>query len=155
MISRLRQMFGVEHEANRTLLAGLAGDDTDELRIMQHIIQCQFSYLGQWREEEVGGGGPEAWSLDLCREREQEAARAWRDHLASVTGMDMEWQLVRETPSGRFRLDATDMLIHVVTHGFYHRAQIDLMLRQSGREPPRAGYAFLAGYGLVAQDGTG
>ena len=61
----------------------------------------------------------------------------------------MAWELVRETPSGGFRLDATDMLIHVVTHGFYHRAQIDLMLRQAGREPPRAGYAFLAGYGLV------
>lgn len=154
MIDRLKHMFGVEHEANRTLLAGLTDDDGDELRIMRHIIQCQFSYLGQWRGEEIGGEGPEVWSLDGCKEREQEAARAWRDHLAGVADADMGWELARETPSGQFRLDVTDMLIHVVTHGFYHRAQIDLMLRQSGREPPRAGYAFLAGYGLVSEDGT-
>ena len=154
MIDRLKHMFAVEHEANSTLLAGLADDDGDELQIMQHIIQCQFSYLGQWLGEEIGGDGPEVWSLEVCKEREQEAARAWQHHLSDVAHADMEWELVRETPSGRFRLDAADMLIHVVTHGFYHRAQIDLMLRQTGREPPRAGYAFLAGYRLVSEDGT-
>lgn len=52
MIDRLKHMFEVEHAANSTLLAALTDDDTDELRIMQHVIACQLHYLGKWRGEE-------------------------------------------------------------------------------------------------------
>ena len=111
---------------------------------MRHVIEAQLFYLARWQGEDAGGDVPDVWSLGVCREREQAASEAWHDHLASIDDADLEWELRQESPLGRFRLGAADMMIHVVTHGFYHRAQIDSMLRRSGREPPRTGYAFLA-----------
>ena len=111
---------------------------------MRHIIEAQLSYLARWRGENAEGDAPDIWSLGMCKEREQTAARAWQCHLTSIGDGDLGWELEQVNPQGKFRLDATNMMIHVVIHGFYHRAQIDSMLRQSGREPPRAGYAFLA-----------
>jgi uncharacterized damage-inducible protein DinB len=43
-----------------------------------------------------------------------------------------------------FEIKAIDVLTHVITHSFHHRAQLNLLLRQAGRNPPRAGYAYLA-----------
>ncbi|MHC4561452.1 MAG: DinB family protein [Planctomycetota bacterium] len=145
MIELLSRMLKTEHEANVVLLDFLTDADAEPLQIMQHIIEAQDHYLSRWQGRSEGSAethGP--WSLRRCRQEEDATAAAWQDWLNNITEADLAWKLEQENPMGLFELSASDMVVHVVTHGFYHRAQIDMLLRKSGRELPRAGYAYLA-----------
>ncbi|MHC4982786.1 MAG: DinB family protein [Planctomycetota bacterium] len=145
MVELLSHMLEIEHQANVALLDALNEADTEPLRIMRHIIDAQNHYLARWQGHEARAAeADEMLSLDRCRQQEGAAARAWQAWLGGIDQADLAWELEQENRAVRFRLSAADMIIHVVTHGFYHRAQIDSILRQSGREPPRAGYAYLA-----------
>ena len=144
MIDFLQHLFDLEHKANSTLLGALTEEDTDALRIMRHIIEVQLEYLAKYQATQRPRDDSPSWPLATCRQQERAAARAWQDHLAVITEADLDWQLEGHGPTGRYQLGAVDMMMHVITHGVYHRAQIDSALRQSGREPPFVMYVRLA-----------
>ena len=144
MIDFLRHLFELEHEANSTLLRAMTEGDTDALRIMRHIIEVQLEYLARYQATQRPPDDLPSWPLARCREQERAAARAWQDHLAVITDADLDWRLEEHNPTGRYRLGAVDMMMHVITHAVYHRAQIDSALRRSGREPPFVMYVRLA-----------
>jgi len=110
--------FAVEHRANQILLSALTEDDTDALRIMQHIIVCQQHYLNKWRGDAALVAPEGDWSPDTCREQEQIAADAWQTHLAAITEDDLAWELEQRNPMATFHLSATDMLDKPTLDGF-------------------------------------
>ena len=144
MIDFLQHLFDLEHKANSTLLEALTEEDTDALRIMRHIIDVQLEYLARYQGAARPPDDSPSWPLARHKQQERAAAQAWQDHLAAITEADLDWQLEEHGPTGRYRLGAADMMMHVITHGVYHRAQIDSALRQSGREPPFVMYVRLA-----------
>ena len=143
LLDHLRTMFAIEHEANATMLSALKEDDAEAIRIMQHVVVTQQGYLAQisdrpWPEAE------EPWSLDRCKARAERSAELWRTELELMSTEELDGGPVQRTPQGVYAISYSDLLTHVVTHGFHHRAVVDRLLREAGREPPRAGYAFLA-----------
>ncbi|MHC4503069.1 MAG: DinB family protein [Planctomycetota bacterium] len=100
---------------------------------MKHVIGAQRHYLFKMRDEEPERAGEGEWSLARCREEASKVAEGWLE------------RTMEQRRSGKiFEIKAIDVLTHVITHSFHHRAQLNLLLRHAGRNPPRAGYAYLA-----------
>lgn len=57
---------------------------------------------------------------------------------------DLQSQISYSTSNGKaFTSKVADILLHVLNHSTYHRAQIATLFRQNGVEPPVTDYIFL------------
>jgi uncharacterized damage-inducible protein DinB len=87
--------------------------------------------------------------LDLARSAELAARTACelQQYVASLAAADLEREVEYTNSAGRqFRSRVDDILMHVATHGAYHRGQVALLTRQGGGEPASTDYiAFVRG----------
>ncbi|MHC4200949.1 MAG: DinB family protein [Planctomycetota bacterium] len=111
---------------------------------MKHVIGTQRHYLFKMRDEEPERAGEGEWSLARCREEASKVAEGWLAYLGQCSDADLERTMEQRRSGKIFEIKAIDVLTHVITHSFHHRAQLNLLLRHAGRNPPRAGYAYLA-----------
>ncbi|MEM9082509.1 MAG: DinB family protein [Planctomycetota bacterium] len=80
---------------------------------------------------------PDDWDLSLLRESHASSQRRWGDYLDSIRDEDLEKVVVYSSISGEtFENQLRDILIHVWSHGFYHRGQIGMLINQLGGTPP-------------------
>jgi uncharacterized damage-inducible protein DinB len=107
-------------------------------RTLRHLWAAERFWLGVWRGEDdpraAAKGAPPAPSVDELRGLFDETARG-RDTLLGNAG-DLAAQVV--TPPGRAPSRLLDLVLHVVNHGFHHRAQAINMVRrlaQAGAKP--------------------
>lgn len=124
--------------ANERVLAALskqAISDPKPLTLFGHVLVAQFLWLHR-----ILGQTPPAlklWgSYDLA-ELQQMAGSAnqrWLDFVNSEEHFDRELAYTNYT-GDPYKNNVEMIMIHVVNHGTYHRAQIAQWLRQNGFEP--------------------
>ncbi|HWO74550.1 MAG TPA: DinB family protein [Bacillus sp. (in: firmicutes)] len=109
-------------------------------KVLSHIYQVDHTWFeiisGKTMKEAMEHSfqlGPEveAKSLEEIKNRFVNLSDQWQELLASIE--DMDQVMVVENPyAGRLETSVAETLLHVATHGAYHRGNIATMLRQMG-----------------------
>ena len=109
--------------------------DEKILNIMGHIVAAQFLWLH--RIKGLPPANVKLWgeySLSQVTTMAEEAGNLWLEFVESTDNFNRE--LTYNNYLGEPYINNVEMImIHLVNHSSYHRAQIALLLRQKGFEP--------------------
>ena len=109
--------------------------DEKILNIMGHIVAAQFLWLH--RIKGLPPANVKLWgeySLTQVTTMAEEAGKLWLEFVESTDNFNRE--LTYNNYLGEPYINNVEMImIHLVNHSSYHRAQVALLLRQKGYEP--------------------
>lgn len=111
-----------------------SADLTDCYRHFSHIIWAHEIWLGRI----YGTGIPEdQWAILPAEVLEERVIKNFTG-FSEISDPENFQKIIHYTdPEGKsFRNTVGDILDHIVIHGQHHRAQISLLLRQKGIDPP-------------------
>ncbi len=109
--------------------------DEKILTIMGHIVAAQFLWLHRIK----GLPPPDVklwgtYTLDQLLVMAEDAGKKWIDFVESTEDFDRELTY-RNYLNEPYTNNVEMIMIHLVNHSSYHRAQIAMLLRQKGFEP--------------------
>lgn len=109
--------------------------DEKILTLMGHIVAAQFLWLHRIK----GLPAPKvklwgSYTFEQLLEMVPEAGRQWIEFVESTDDFDRELTY-RNYVNEPYTNNVENIMIHLVNHSSYHRAQIALLLRQKGYEP--------------------
>jgi len=109
--------------------------DEKILTIMGHIVAAQFLWLHRIK----GLPPPDVklwgtYTLDQLLVLAEDAGKKWIDFVESTEDFDRELTY-RNYLNEPYTNNVEMIMIHLVNHSSYHRAQIAMLLRQKGFEP--------------------
>ncbi len=112
------------------------------LELLGHIILSQENWLGRVR----GNYDNVFWkvlSLKELQQRSKKSTSDWLDLLNNPVenNLEKEYQY-RNTKGIEAVSKLKDIITHLINHSTYHRAQINLLLRQNSFEPVQTDYIF-------------
>jgi uncharacterized damage-inducible protein DinB len=124
--------------ANRRVLGTLQRQrisDEKILSLMGHVVAAQFLWLHRIK----GLPPPDVklwgeYSLEQLATLAEKAGKEWLEFVESTENFDR--QMTYKNYVGEPYTNNVEMImIHLVNHSSYHRAQIAMLLRQKGLEP--------------------
>ncbi|GAB1446591.1 MAG: DinB family protein [Cyclobacteriaceae bacterium] len=132
------KLYRYNQWANKRVLGGLEDQEVEDkqiLTIMSHVISALFIWLSR-----IEGKSPEAYplwkqySLIELAEMNEEITTRWLKFVEETE--DFNRELVYNNYVGDpYKNNVEQIMIHLVNHSTYHRAQVALLLRQKGLEP--------------------
>jgi uncharacterized damage-inducible protein DinB len=110
---------------------------TDEkiLTLMGHIVAAQFLWLH--RIKGLPSPSVKLWgsyTLAQLLEMADDAGKQWIEYVEATDNFDRELTY-RNYINEPYTNNVEMIMIHLVNHSSYHRAQIAMLLRQKGLEP--------------------
>ncbi|WP_434666472.1 DinB family protein [Aeromonas sp. NJAU223] len=147
--STLHSLFRYKAWADGELLDALATLDPQQyveahhtaLRIFNHIHVVDAIFKGNLLGEPHGFGAtntPDTPTLAMLRTAIGALDAWYLDYVAGLSQADGEARLSLHFVDGdRGQMSRAEMLLHLVTHGGYHRGAIGRILVQCGITPPR------------------
>lgn len=124
--------------ANAATLGSLRGGEppAKAIRWMGHIVGSGALWLARLRQEPPELAVWPDLDADQCAAGLARLADSWPRYLGALSPADLEASVgYRNSLGEEWTSQIGDILMHVVMHGAYHRAQIAAALRESGREP--------------------
>jgi uncharacterized damage-inducible protein DinB len=110
-------------------------EDQKILSLMGHIVAAQYLWLHRIKglpPADVALWG--TYTLEQLKKMADEAGRLWLDFVETTENFN--WELTYKNYVGDpYVNNVENIMIHLVNHSSYHRAQIALLLRQKGLEP--------------------
>jgi uncharacterized damage-inducible protein DinB len=109
--------------------------DEKILTLMGHIVAAQFLWLHRIKglpapKVKLWGSYTLAQLLDMAAD----AGKQWIEYVESTDDFDRELTY-RNYVNDPYTNNVETIMIHLVNHSSYHRAQIAMLLRQKGMEP--------------------
>jgi len=138
MKSYFLKLYQYNAWANRRVMDGLQRQAvTDEriLTLMGHILAAQFLWLH--RIKALPPPDVKLWgtyTLDQLAEMTEKASTEWLNFVESTDSFNRDISY-RNYVGDPYTTNAEMIMIHLVNHSSYHRAQIALLLRDKGFEP--------------------
>ena len=139
----LARLIRYDAWANRETVASMraAGNlPPKALKVLGHLVGAGRLWLA--RLEESPAGPPAVWpelSLEEAARGVEELAARWRGFLAD--GRELERKVSYPNSKGEpWTSSVADILMHVVSHGGYHRGHIASELRAAGFTPAYTDY---------------
>lgn len=105
------------------------------LTLMGHIVAAQFLWLH--RIKGLPAPNVKLWgtyTLDQLLAMVPEAGQQWLEFVESTDNFDRELTY-NNYLNEPYKNNVENIMIHLVNHSSYHRAQIAMLLRQKGLEP--------------------
>ena len=109
-----------------------------------HTVQARGAWLHR-----VSGGRygrpdelwPKEWTFDELERAAEETAAHWEEWFASAIDEELDRVVEYASYEGKeFRNTVEDILLHVWSHGFYHRGQVGALINGMGGTPPAIDY---------------
>lgn len=110
-------------------------DDEKILGLLGHVLAAQFLWLH--RIKGLPAPDVKLWDnypLERLNEMAEMAGRQWLEFVEGNDDFNREMTYTNYT-GDRYTNNVEMVMIHLVNHSSYHRAQIALLLRQQGMEP--------------------
>lgn len=109
--------------------------DEKILTLMGHIVAAQFLWLHRIKglpapKVKLWGSYTLAQLLDMAAD----AGKQWIEYVETTDDFDRELTY-RNYVNDPYTNNVETIMIHLVNHSSYHRAQIAMLLRQKGMEP--------------------
>lgn len=149
MLEKIRHLWKHVVWADHEILEAVRSEDasSEAFREFSHVIGCEEVWLSRLEARPPRAPvWPSVTRAELERLVDQ-THDGYGRYLEELSEMDLE-RSVRYTNSAgtSFATPVGDILLHVVLHGQYHRGKVNLLLRQSGRDPAPTDYiAFVRG----------
>lgn len=118
----------------------------DAERLFGHVLNAQHVWVSR-----IKGINPEfeSWTPQSQSSFKQLQERNITDILQVFELVDLSREIEYRNFAGEpFKSVISDILLHVVNHSTYHRAQIAVQFKQNGITPPVTDYIFLKREGL-------
>lgn len=111
------------------------------LDLMAHIAIARDIWLARiLRHDAPGEIFPTGWDSLRVRAMWDRVEGEWREYLGGLTDEGCAREMVYRNMDGRWwRNTVGETLMHVCTHGFYHRGQVAVLVRACGGEPAQTG----------------
>lgn len=120
-------------------------EETACLAFLSHIVNAQEVWFHRVLKQ--AGSPPEIWAEyppEELTEKAKEANRKWAD-LISNHEPDLNSSVHYQNSKGvSYSNSLWQICHHLIIHGQHHRAQINLLLRKSGKVPPPIDYIVFA-----------
>lgn len=124
--------------ANKRVLGTLQRQNVrDEkiLSLMGHVVAAQFLWLHRIK----GLPAPDVklwgeYSLETLLTLAEKAGKEWLEYVESTDDFNRELTY-RNYVNEPYTNNVENIMIHLVNHSSYHRAQVAMLLRQKGFEP--------------------
>ena len=147
-IETLKSLFGYKSWANSelfALLATLPPEHSEQLhtciRTLNHIYVVDRIFLAHLREEQrpfEATNTKATPSLEQLRADVEATDTRYRNYVSSLTVSGLSEVLVFTFTDGdRGRMSREEILLHVLTHGGYHRGNVGQVLKSISVAPPR------------------
>jgi uncharacterized damage-inducible protein DinB len=124
--------------ANKRVIGALIRQQVNDEKILSllgHVVAAQFLWLHRIK----GLPAPDVklwgnYSLDQLVTMAETAGKQWLEFVESTDNFDRE-MTYRNYVNEPYTNNVENIMIHLVNHSSYHRAQIAMLLRQKGYEP--------------------
>ena len=109
--------------------------------LLSHIISAQRIWLNRILEKEIHLDPWDKHSLEECMQLSTEITAEWINYLEGLRDKDIDKRIEYENTKGdKFSNTIKDIVLHVINHSTYHRAQIAQLISLSGGEPAKTDY---------------
>ena len=109
-----------------------------------HILGSEHVWLSRIKGEPARYAVWPTLTLDECETLSAENVKDYERVLGSA-GLDFARMITYRNSAGdQFTSSLEDILTHVAMHGSYHRAQVAMLMRQSGETPTSTDYIAFA-----------
>jgi uncharacterized damage-inducible protein DinB len=132
------KIFNYNVWANRKIMMALINQNVSDekiLSIFAHLVSAQFIWLNRLKDlsksEYLLWGN---YSPDQLKEMVEKAAEQWLEFINTTETFDRELKYTNYV-GDFYETNISDIMIHLVNHGSYHRGQVALLLREKGYEP--------------------
>jgi uncharacterized damage-inducible protein DinB len=147
------RLFAYNHWANIEVLKSLKATETapyKALALLAHVIAAEQLWLDRLQNGDAKIAVWPELTVGQCETQLGELNSTWTDYLDGLKQNSLTDTVSYTNTKGEFFTDTvSDVLMHVVMHGAYHRGQIALSLRQSGHTPPYTDFIHAVRSGLV------
>jgi len=111
------------------------------IELLSHIVSAQKVWLNRTLKRGVHIDPWEKHTVEECISQSTSITAEWINLLESSLDSDLEKRIEYANTKGeRFSNTIKDTITQVINHSTYHRAQIALLVRQSGGEPAKTDY---------------
>ena len=148
-MSTLQSLFEYQAWINEQLYAQVAKLDPEAqkdarhsaMRILNHIFVVDrifAAHLAGAAHKYTATNTPETPTLEDLRAAVAESDRWYVEYVRGVTPKQLAETIAFSFTDGdRGRMSREEMLLHVSTHGAYHRGGVSRIISQAGVQPPR------------------
>jgi uncharacterized damage-inducible protein DinB len=105
------------------------------LRLLSHIVNTQTAWLNRVTGEKNMTTAWEEHTLDKCKQMHERTSAVMKDILDHKEEDLFKLFEYKNFAGQTYHSELYDILLQVLTHGVYHRAQIAQEMRRAGLEP--------------------
>lgn len=124
--------------ANKRVLGAIQKQHVGDgkiLQLMGHVLAAQYLWLHRIK----GLPAPDvklwgAYSLERLLKMSEDVGRQWLEFVENTENFDRELTY-RNYTNDPYTNNVENIMIHLVNHASYHRAQVALLMRQQSFEP--------------------
>ncbi len=132
------KLYNYNYWSNKRVLGTIQKQDVSDAKILQlmgHVLAAQYLWLHRIK----GLPAPDVklwgeYSLDTLLKMAEDVGKQWLDFVEGTDDFDRELTY-RNYTNDPYTNNVENIMIHLVNHSSYHRAQVALLMRQKGLEP--------------------
>lgn len=132
------KLYQYNEWANKRVIGALTRQNVNDdkiLSLMGHVVAAQhlwYNRINGLPPAEVKLWG--TYTLELVSELASDANRKWIEFVENNDNFDREMTYTNYV-GDRYTNNVETVMIHLVNHCSYHRAQVAMLMRQKGFEP--------------------
>jgi len=152
MIERERQRYDHEKDANKKVLESFAGVDDQNrsdprfqqaIDKFEHILLARRFWMARVTAQDPEKSDEGGKTLEQITLASGEVEKTWDAYLATLDDARLRNRIDLLGADGKKRFCTLgEALLHVYTHGFYHRGQIATLVKSLGAEPAVTDFIF-------------
>lgn len=132
------KLYNYNYWSNKRVLGAIEKQKVNDPKILQlmgHVLAAQYLWLHRIK----GLPTPDVklwgeYSLERLLHMAEDVGKMWIEYVESTDNFDRELTYHNYT-NDPYTNNVENIMIHLVNHSSYHRAQVALLLRQKGFEP--------------------
>jgi uncharacterized damage-inducible protein DinB len=122
-------------------IVGLKKKNEKSQELLSHIISAQKIWLNRILKRDIIINPWQKITSDEWIEQNTRVTSEWINLIESFQEKDFDARVEYKNIAGeKYTNTVKDIITHVINHSTYHRAQIALLIRQSGGEPAKTDY---------------
>ena len=109
--------------------------------LLPYIVNAQRIWLNRVQQKNIFPDPWEEHSAKECIEYSAIITSDWINFISGMDDADLERIIKYKNNKGEdCKNTIKDIVMHIINHSTYHRAQIAQLIRQSGGQPPKTDY---------------
>jgi uncharacterized damage-inducible protein DinB len=155
IIAYLRRQFTYNSWANSAVFAGMNAEEPSPqllrpLQLLAHIVAAERLWLERIQHQPQSLAVWPDFTLSQCELQIAEIANLWDHYLAQLSSTALAQPIAYSNSKGESWTNTVqDVLTHVLFHSAYHRGQIAILIRASGRTPAYTDFIHSVRHGLL------